>query len=86
MYINSNFYKNTIVGAYIDMNLIMEVAVRKHIVKCKIEGQTDRISNNIKKEFNEAYVEKIRNILKSSTLSKSEKLYLIGKLQEKLKN
>lgn len=68
------------------MNLIMEVAVRKHIVKCKIEGQTDRISNNIKKEFNEAYVEKIRNILKSSTLSKSEKLYLIGKLQEKLKN
>ena len=59
--------------------------MRKHIVNCTVEGISEQIIDRIQIEINNAYVEKVGNILKSSTISKDDKIFLIGQLQEKLK-
>lgn len=60
--------------------------MRKHEVKCQIEGDRDCAMSEIQKEINRAYVKTVENILRKSEISKMEMIEMINQIQEIYKN
>ena len=59
--------------------------MRKHIVKCKVEGEIEKVMEYIRIETGKAYVEKVGRILKMSDISKEDKISIINRIQENFK-
>lgn len=62
-----------------------EVAMRKHYVKCNIEGEITQAKADMQQSVNFYYVKNIGNILRKSDLSREEKVKIIEELEKNIK-
>ena len=59
--------------------------MRKHEVKCQIEGDKKCVIGAIQEEINSVYVKTVENVLRKSKLSKEEIIKIIDQIQKNFK-